>query len=55
MRALHFSPLWRYRLFDLINDEMPRIEDTCPPCVVVRMGGEGCRISIASSDLRPGS
>jgi molecular chaperone IbpA len=43
MRTYDFSPLWRStvgfdRLFDLINNEVPNVQDNYPPCDIVRTG-----------------
>ena len=51
MRTYDFSPLWRStvgfdRLFDLINNEIPNVQDTYP-YDIVRTGEESYRITIA--------
>jgi molecular chaperone IbpA len=58
MRNYDFSPLWRStvgfdRLFDLINSEVPHIQDTYPPYDIVRTGPESYRISIALAGFAP--
>jgi molecular chaperone IbpA len=58
MRNYDFSPLWRStvgfdRLFDLINSEVPHIQDTYPPYDIVRTGPESYRISIALAGFSP--
>lgn len=58
MRNYDFSPLWRStvgfdRLFDLINNEVPRIQDTYPPYDIVRTGPESFRISVALAGFTP--
>jgi molecular chaperone IbpA len=58
MRNYDFSPLWRStvgfdRLFDLINTEVPHIQDTYPPYDIVRMGPESYRVSMALAGFMP--
>jgi molecular chaperone IbpA len=58
MRNYDFSPLWRStvgfdRLFDMINTEVPHIQDTYPPYDIVRTGPESYRISIALAGFAP--
>jgi molecular chaperone IbpA len=58
MRNYDFSPLWRStvgfdRLFDLINNEVPNVQDTYPPYDIVRTGEESFRISLALAGFRP--
>jgi molecular chaperone IbpA len=58
MRNYDFSPLWRStvgfdRLFDLINSEVPHLQDTYPPYDIVRTGPERYRISIALAGFSP--
>jgi molecular chaperone IbpA len=58
MRNYDFSPLWRStvgfdRLFDLINSEVPHLQDTYPPYDIVRTGAESYRISIALAGFTP--
>jgi molecular chaperone IbpA len=58
MRTYDFSPLWRStvgfdRLFDLINNEVPHVQDTYPPYDIVRTGDESYRISIALAGFTP--
>src|ERR1700748_463863 len=58
MRTYDFSPLWRStvgfdRLFDLINNEIPNVQDTYPPYDIVRTGEESYRISIALAGFTP--
>ena len=43
MRTYDFSPLWRStvgfdRMFDLINNEIPNVQDTYPPYDIARTG-----------------
>jgi molecular chaperone IbpA len=52
MRTYDFSPLWRStvgfdRLFDLINNDIPNVQDTYPPYDIVRTGEESYRITLA--------
>jgi molecular chaperone IbpA len=52
MRTYDFSPLWRStvgfdRMFDLINNEVPNVQDTYPPYDIERTGEENYRISLA--------
>src|ERR1700685_3144788 len=52
MRTYDFSPLWRStvgfdRMFDLINNEVPNVQDTYPPYDIARTGEERYRISLA--------
>ncbi|SRR5579871_175176 len=58
MRNYDFSPLWRStigfdRLVDLINSEVPHIQDTYPPYDIVRTGPETYRIAIALAGFTP--
>jgi molecular chaperone IbpA len=58
MRTYDFSPLWRStvgfdRMFDLINNEVPNVQDTYPPYDIARTGEESYRISLARGALRP--
>jgi molecular chaperone IbpA len=58
MRTYDFSPLWRStvgfdRLFDLINNEVPNVQDTYPPYDIVRTGEESYRISLALAGFTP--
>jgi molecular chaperone IbpA len=58
MRTYDFSPLWRStvgfdRMFDLINNEVPDIQDTYPPYDIVRTGEESYRISLARAGFAP--
>jgi molecular chaperone IbpA len=58
MRTYDFSPLWRStvgfdRLFDLINNEIPNVQDTYPPYDIVRTGEESYRISLALAGFTP--
>ena len=58
MRAYDFSPRWRStvgfdRLFDLINNEIPHIQDTYPPYDIVRTGEESYRITLALAGFTP--
>ncbi len=58
MRNYDFTPLWRStvgfdRLFDLINNEAPNIQDTYPPYDILRTGEESYRISIALAGFTP--
>jgi molecular chaperone IbpA len=58
MRNYDFSPLWRStvgfdRLFDLINNEIPNVQDTYPPYDIVRTGEETYRISLALAGFTP--
>ncbi len=58
MRTYDFSPLWRStvgfdRMFDLINNEVPNVQDTYPPYDIERTGDESYRISIALSGFTP--
>ena len=58
MRNYDFSPLWRStvgfdRLFDIINKEIPNVQDTYPPYDIVRTGEESFRISLAVAGFTP--
>ncbi len=58
MRTYDFSPLWRStvgfdRLFDLINNEIPNVQDTYPPYDIVRTGEESYRITLALAGFMP--
>jgi molecular chaperone IbpA len=58
MRTYDFSPLWRStvgfdRSFDLINNEVPNVQDTYPPYDIVRTGEESYRISLALAGFTP--
>ena len=58
MRTYDFSPLWRStvgfdRLFDLINNEVPNVQDTYPPYDIVRTGEESYRITLALAGFTP--
>jgi molecular chaperone IbpA len=58
MRNYDFSPLWRStvgfdRLFDLINNEIPNVQDGYPPYDIVRTGEESYRISLALAGFTP--
>jgi molecular chaperone IbpA len=58
MRTYDFSPLWRStvgfdRLFDLINNEIPNVQDTYPPYDIVRTGEESYRITLALAGFTP--
>ena len=58
MRTYDFSPLWRStigfdRMFDLINDELPKVQETYPPYDIVRTGEERYRISMALAGFTP--
>jgi molecular chaperone IbpA len=58
MRTYDFSPLWRStvgfdRLFDLINNEIPNVQDSYPPYDIVRTGQESYRISLALAGFTP--
>ena len=58
MRTYDFSPLWRStvgfeHLFDLLNNEMPNVQDTYPPYDIVRTGEESYRISLALAGFTP--
>jgi molecular chaperone IbpA len=58
MRTYDFSPLWRStvgfdRMFDLINNEVPNVQDTYPPYDIERTGDETFRISVALSGFTP--
>jgi molecular chaperone IbpA len=58
MRTYDFSPLWRStvgfdRLFDLLNNEIPNVEDTYPPYDIVRTGEESYRITLALAGFAP--
>jgi molecular chaperone IbpA len=58
MRTYDFSPLWRStvgfdRLFDLINNEIPDVQDTYPPYDIVRTGEESYRITLALAGFTP--
>jgi molecular chaperone IbpA len=58
MRTYDFSPLWRStvgfdRLFDLINNEIPNVQDTYPPYDIVRTGEENYRITLALAGFTP--
>jgi molecular chaperone IbpA len=58
MRNYDFSPLWRStvgfeRMFDLINNEVPAIQDTYPPYDIVRTGEESYRITLALAGFDP--
>ena len=58
MRTYDFSPLWRSsvgfdRLFDLINNEIPNVQDTYPPYDIARTGEESYRITLALAGFTP--
>jgi molecular chaperone IbpA len=58
MRTYDFSPLWRStvgfdRMFDLINNEVPQIQDTYPPYDIERTGEESYRVSVALAGFTP--
>jgi molecular chaperone IbpA len=58
MRNYGISPLWRStvgfdRTFDLINNEVPQVQDTYPPYDIERTGEESYRISIALAGFAP--
>ena len=58
MRNYDFSPLWRStvgfdRLFELINNEIPNVQDTYPPYDIVRTGEETYRVSLALAGFPP--
>jgi molecular chaperone IbpA len=58
MRTYDFSPLWRStvgfdRMFDLINNEVPYVQDTYPPYDIERTGEESYRISMALAGFTP--
>ena len=58
MRTYDFSPLWRStvgfdRLFELINNEIPNVQDTYPPYDIVRTGEESYRITLALAGFQP--
>ena len=58
MRTYDFSPLWRStvgfdRLFDLINNEVPTVQDTYPPYDIVRTGEESYRVTVALAGFTP--
>jgi molecular chaperone IbpA len=41
------------RLFDLINNEIPNVQDTYPPYDIVRTGEESYRITLALAGFMP--
>jgi molecular chaperone IbpA len=58
MRTYDFSPLWRStvgfdRMFDLINNEVPQVQDTYPHYDIERTGEESYRISVALAGFTP--
>jgi molecular chaperone IbpA len=58
MRTYDFSPLSRStvgfdRMFDLINNEVPNVQDTYPPYDISRSGEESYRISLALAGFTP--
>jgi molecular chaperone IbpA len=58
MRTYDFSPLWRStvgfdRMFDLINNEVPYVQDTYPHYDIERTGEESYRISVALAGFTP--
>jgi molecular chaperone IbpA len=58
MRSYDFSPLWRStvgfdRLFDLINNEIPTVQDTYPPYDIARTGEESYRVTLALAGFTP--
>jgi molecular chaperone IbpA len=58
MRTYDFSPLWRStvgfdRMFDLINNEVPNLQDTYPHYDIERTGEESYRISVALAGFTP--
>jgi molecular chaperone IbpA len=58
IRTYDFSPLWRStvgfdRLFDLINNEIPNVQDTYPPYDIVRTGEESYRVTLALAGFTP--
>jgi molecular chaperone IbpA len=58
MRPYDFSPLWRSsvgfdRMFDLLNPQVPNVQDTYPPYDIARTGEESYRISVALAGFAP--
>ena len=58
MRPYDFSPLWRStvgfdRMFDLLNNQVPNVQDTYPPYDIARTGEESYRISVALAGFTP--
>jgi molecular chaperone IbpA len=58
MRTYDFSPLWRSsvgfdRMFDLLNTQVPNVQDTYPPYDIARTGEESYRISVALAGFTP--
>ncbi len=58
MRPYDFSPLWRStvgfdRMFDLINSQVPHVQESYPPYDITRTGEESYRISIALAGFTP--
>jgi molecular chaperone IbpA len=58
MRPYDFSPLWRStvgfdRMFDLLNAQVPHVQDTYPPYDIARTGEESYRISVALAGFAP--
>jgi molecular chaperone IbpA len=58
MRPYDFSPLWRStvgfdRMFDLLNNQVPNVQDTYPPYDIARTGEECYRISVALAGFTP--
>jgi molecular chaperone IbpA len=58
MRTYDFSPLWRStvgfdRMFDLINNEVPHVQDTYPHYDIEGTGEESYRISVALAGFTP--
>jgi molecular chaperone IbpA len=58
MRPYDFSPLWRStvgfdRMFDLLNSQVPNVQDTYPPYDIARTGDESYRISVALAGFTP--
>jgi molecular chaperone IbpA len=41
------------RLFDLLNNEMPNVEETYPPYDIVRTGEESFRVTLALAGFAP--
>jgi molecular chaperone IbpA len=58
MRTYDFSPLWRStvgfdRLFDLINNELPNVQETDPPYDIMRTGEESFCVTLALAGFAP--
>jgi molecular chaperone IbpA len=58
MKPYDFSPLWLStvgfdRMLDLLNSQVPHVQDTYPPYDIARTGDESYRISVALAGFAP--